>query len=198
MYVVPGMGITDTAHPSTIMNLASAYSSGQLVGKLFGVVLVAALILHFWKRGPSKAELASEPAPERTLTAYGQPTQPASRTQPVATASHSPVAGRGRPGWAAPVVWSLAALAAIVIIVSHKDSNALSSAYKNDFIRGCDATAQGRVDCGCLLNQLIDKGYDTKTEMETLLGQIRDAVAANSPASLPADYVASARSCLKQ
>lgn len=55
-----------------------------------------------------------------------------------------------------------------------EDPNALSAKFKSDFVRGCVDTSQGQVNCQCLLDQLVAKGYATEDEMNTMVGQIRE------------------------
>jgi hypothetical protein len=174
--------------------LASAYASGQLFGKLLAVVFVAALILHFWKSGPSKSDLAPQAQPplERPLSTYGQPAPPPTPPPPPSAAQQ---ARGGRPSWATPVVWGIAAIAGVAIIASHKDPEKFSDADKKEAVRGCTATAQNQPACQCLIDELVAKGYDTKSEMVTMTNHIRDAATSNSPQSLPPDFVAAVQTC---
>jgi hypothetical protein len=180
--------------------LASSYGSGYLVGRLFVPIVVAALILHFWKKGPSKEELARRQAPAqapRTLSTYGQPVEQAPAPPPVAAAPVKQTGGR--PAWAAPVVWGLAALAAIAIIVNFEDPESFTKADQRNFVRGCTAAAGGyEQSCKCVLDQLLAKGYDTKDEMLQMQKHIEDATAANSPQSMPPDVIAAYTSCAPQ
>jgi hypothetical protein len=177
-----------------VLVAASAYSSGQVVGEIFGVVLVAAIILHFWKSGPTRNDLTRPQAPpQRTLSTYGQEAPPPVAPQPQQAPPARPAGGR--PPWGAPVVWSIAVVVAVVLVASHKDPASLSDKDKKGFVAGCTASVGGRVDCACLLDQLFKRGYDTKPELNVMAGHIYDATAANSPASLPPDFVASVQAC---
>lgn len=135
-------------------------------------------LISVWRTGAQRRQRLGDVVAGTLVVPSGErlrPDRPAMRALPIAT------------------VVSIALSALLVVgLVTEGGSRVDRTA----FVNGCNTTAQGRINCGCLFDQLHDVyGIRTKADFRKLEEQIRTALVTGNVATLPPDYVAAVTAC---
>jgi uncharacterized RDD family membrane protein YckC len=106
-------------------------------------------------------------------------------------------AAKGTPGWYLPTATLVALFLSLAMIYGAVEAGQrpLNDTQSAQFVAGCERTAQGLVDCQCVLTRLRADGYNSLDDIRTLEEQAGAEIRSGQPGAASAEFRSVTQGC---